>query len=72
MFKFKKGDFVQVYVPCVAKIKRINKKIGYTLTILPCDKYEVAYYQDNDLVKISKKSEYYGERIKEAVSKKGK
>ena len=52
--KFKKGDLVQVYIACAAKIKRVNKKLGYTLDTFPTKRAECAYFSDKELVKINK------------------
>ena len=56
--KLKKGNFVQVYIPVAARIKRINKKIAYTLDVLPSTKAEYYHYQDKDLIKITKADLY--------------
>lgn len=68
---FKKGDFVQVWQPCAAQIKRINKKSGYTLTVFPSMEYETSYYIPEDLIKIEK-SDLYKYVTEEFLKKKKK
>ena len=67
--KLKKGDFVRVDPPMLGKIKRINKEIGYTIEVFASPKFDVAYYDDTNVYKVSKKSNWAKNSIKSAKKK---
>lgn len=62
---YKKGNFVQVYQPVAARIKRVNRDRGYTLEVFPTPKYETAYYEAKELIKLKKSDleKYVDEKV---------
>ena len=57
--KLKKGDFVWVSLPTTARIKRVNKELGYTLETKPETKALWSYYRDEEVQKITEKDKKY-------------
>jgi len=52
-FNLKKGDLVWVSLPHNARIKRVNKQLGYTLKTLPEEKADWSYFNDEDVQRIT-------------------
>ena len=61
--KLKKGDFVRVDPPMVGRIKRVTKS-GYVVEVLASPNFEVSFYNDSNLFKATKRSEWVREAIK--------
>ena len=56
--KLKKGDLVRVDPPMLGQIIGIRKGFGYRIKVFASADSEVSYYGDDEVYKVSKKSEW--------------